>query len=105
MAGGFRLIQDFQHQYPDSINNRGQKNAFGGAVAMGIDIKGKKHGIGQQGQGANGSNAFVVRNKEIKKLAEGESPVTDKVYDQEPYDRAEQTQYQPEFEVVLFNEC
>lgn len=56
-----RSADQFINQYENTIKEGGHKNAFGRLVAMGIDIKGKNNGIGQQRNTADGGKQGFVR--------------------------------------------
>jgi hypothetical protein len=74
-------VQNFKHQYADAINDCRQENSFGSVVPMSVDVNGKQHRVGKQGQCANGSDSLIVSDKEIKKLTESETPVAYEVND------------------------
>ena len=69
---------------------------------MCVNINSEKYRISQERQGADRGNSFVICNKEIKKFAEGKSPVTDKINNRKTDNRTQQAEYQSQFEIVFF---
>ena len=68
-----RLADQFINQYENTIKEGGYKNAFGRLVAMGIDIKGKNNGIGQQRNAADGGKQGLIcfQKKKIIRKTKG----------------------------------
>jgi hypothetical protein len=51
-----------------------------------VDVNGKQHCVGKQGQCPNRSDSLIVGDEEIEKLTESETPVAYKVNDQKADD-------------------
>jgi len=64
---------EFKNQYEDSIQQGGNKNTLGGLIAVGIDIKGKNDGIGQQRNTADGGEQGLIcfQKKKIIRKTKG----------------------------------
>jgi hypothetical protein len=55
-----RSADEFKNQYENSVEQGGNKNALGGLVAVGVDIKGENNGVGQEGNAADGGEQGFV---------------------------------------------
>lgn len=66
------LIQQFQNQYGYTIYQCDDKNSFGCSVPVCIDIQRKQNNIGQQGKRADRSDQFIVMEKFIQEITEGD---------------------------------
>lgn len=67
------LIKYFQHKYTDTINKSDSKNPFCRLIAVCVNIKSKKNGIGQQAKCTGGSDQFIIVEEKIKKLNKGKA--------------------------------
>ena len=62
------LVQDFQNKNTNTINQCSDKNSLGCVITVCIYIKSKQNSIGQQAEGANGSDEFIFMKEKIKEL-------------------------------------
>ena len=62
------------NEHENAINERGDENAFGCFIAVGIDINGKQYGIGQQRNAADGGEQLQVVTQDVKIFAHAYGP-------------------------------
>lgn len=95
------LVKDFQHQDTDTVDQRYNKDSFGGMIPVGININGEQHCIRQQGKRPDGGDHPVIMHKIIEKFPEGVGGKPGEIHDHKAEQGADQSKEQPEAEVIF----